>query len=64
MKLLNELMTDFLKHDVKTNRAQRLKKIVKQKSKSANPSTKGAVWNPRTDIVASPEEHGRFSGMF
>lgn len=65
--LLNEIMNELIKADLKKNRGQLVRKLVKAASKSANPTFKGAPYAPGqavTDVTAAkPEDMGHFSGM-
>jgi len=66
--LLNEIMSDLIKLNVKKNRGKLVGKLSKAAAKCSNPSWKGPrdgqPGNAMTDITAAkPEDQGHFSGM-
>jgi hypothetical protein len=66
--LLNEIMSELVKLNIKKNRGKNVKKLVQAAAKCSNPSWKGPrdgqPGNTITDVAApKPEDMGHFSGM-
>lgn len=63
--LLNEIFGDLIKHDLKSNRGQRLKKIVRSASARANPTQHGSPFIPGAPEIniATAGDASHFSGM-
>lgn len=72
--LLNELgiigesvFGELIKHDLKTNRGKRLKKIVKSASMKGNPTPHGSPFvsaHPEINSANDPGDKAQFSGLF
>lgn len=67
--LLNELglINDIIKHDLKTNRGKRVKKIVNAASKKGNPKQNGSPFisaHPEINSANDPHAKAQFSGLF
>ena len=72
--LLNELgiinesiFGDLLKHDLKTNRGKRIRKIVKSASMKGNPTQQGTPFisaHPEINSANGPHDKAQFSGLF
>lgn len=65
--LLNELMSELIKLNVKKNRGNKVKQLVKAAAKVSNPTWKGPKdgqpGNVEAEVsAAKPEDMGHFSG--